>query len=72
MPVLLGFVLLAGTVVNNAILLVDHANNLRKSGKEIEESLIEAVRRRYRPIMMTALSDIAGMLPFGTRVSIGS
>src|SRR5690606_14512154 len=47
MPVLLGFVLLSGTVVNNAILLVNHANNLKSKGIGIEESLVGAVRARY-------------------------
>ncbi len=72
MPVLLGFVLLAGTVVNNAILLVDNTNNLRKKGLSIEDSLIESVRGRYRPIMMTALSDIAGMLPLALELALGA
>ena len=72
MPVLLGFVLLSGTVVNNAILLVDHANNLKSKGIGIEESLVGAVRARYRPIMMTALSDIAGMLPLALELALGA
>lgn len=72
MPVLLGTVLLAGTVVNNAILLVEHTNNLRKEGMALEESLIEAVKARYRPIMMTALSDITGMLPLALELALGA
>lgn len=72
MPVLLGFVLLSGTVVNNAILLVNHANNLKSKGIGIEESLVGAVRARYRPIMMTALSDIAGMLPLALELALGA
>lgn len=72
MPVLLGFVLLAGTVVNNSILLVDHTNNLRKEGLGIDDSLIKAVSGRYRPIMMTALSDIAGMLPLALELALGA
>ncbi|MBU5255527.1 efflux RND transporter permease subunit [Tissierella praeacuta] len=72
MPVLLGFILLAGTVVNNAILLVEHTNNLRKEGMALEESLVEAVKARYRPIMMTALSDITGMLPLALELALGA
>ncbi|MDY0236387.1 MAG: efflux RND transporter permease subunit [Gudongella sp.] len=72
MPVFLGFILLAGTVVNNSILLVDAINRLRKEGKEMQESIEEAIRSRYKPIMMTALSDIVGMLPLALQLALGS
>ncbi|AGL00611.1 efflux RND transporter permease subunit [Desulfoscipio gibsoniae] len=72
MPVLLGLILLAGTVVNNSILLVDHINAARLRGADRRAALLEAVATRYRPIMMTALSDVAGMLPLALELSVGS
>ncbi|MDF2533659.1 MAG: AcrB/AcrD/AcrF family protein, partial [Clostridia bacterium] len=72
MPVLLGFILLAGTVVNNAILLIDFAISFREKGYSIEESLVEGVKARFRPIMMTALSDVAGMLPLAMQLALGA
>ncbi len=72
MPVLLGFILLAGTVVNNAILVVDNAIRNQDQGMTIEDSVIAAVKSRYRPIMMTALSDVVGMLPLALQLALGS
>jgi len=72
MPVLLGFILLAGTVVNNAILLVEHITAGRERGKPRAAAIIEAVQVRFRPIMMTAFSDVAGMLPLALELSLGS
>jgi multidrug efflux pump subunit AcrB len=72
MPVLLGFILLAGTVVNNAILVVDQAIGNQNQGMSVEDSVITAVKSRYRPIMMTALSDVVGMLPLALQLALGS
>ncbi|MDA8226647.1 MAG: efflux RND transporter permease subunit [Desulfitobacterium hafniense] len=72
MPVLLGLILLAGTVVNNAILVVDQAIRNQNQGMSIEDSVITAVRSRFRPIMMTALSDVVGMLPLAMQLALGS
>ncbi|MGB4536197.1 MAG: efflux RND transporter permease subunit, partial [Tenuifilaceae bacterium] len=60
---MLGLVMLVGLVAKNAILLVDFANDARRQGKGIDEALVQAVRIRTRPILMTALSTIIGMLP---------
>ena len=60
---MLGLVMLIGLVAKNAILLVDFANDRLKEGKPIDEALVEAVRLRTRPILMTALSTIIGMIP---------
>jgi len=60
---MLGLVMLIGLVGKNAILLVDFANDAIKEGKEINDALIQAVQIRTRPILMTALSTIIGMLP---------
>jgi len=61
--VLIGMVVLAGIVVNNAIVLVDYANQLRKEGKAKVEALIEAGQTRLRPILMTTLTTVLGLTP---------
>lgn len=58
-----GMLLLAGIVVNNAIVLVDHINNLRKKGMDKTESLIKATSDRLRPIMMTGATTLVGLFP---------
>ncbi len=72
MPVLLGMILLAGTVVNNSILLVDSINSERKKGASLNEAVEEGIRSRFRPIMMTALSDVVGMMPLALQLALGS
>lgn len=59
----LGFVILTGVVVNNAILLVDRALQLQQEGMEYDASLDRAVRDRLRPIFMSAGTSVLGMLP---------
>ena len=59
----IGLIILIGVVVNNAIVLIDLANRLRNDGFERTEALMEASRRRFRPIAMTALTTICGLLP---------
>ena len=58
-----GTLLLIGIVVNNAIVLVDHIKNLRRRGLSERESLIQAVKDRFRPITMTAMTTIIGLAP---------
>jgi HAE1 family hydrophobic/amphiphilic exporter-1 len=58
-----GIVLLIGVVVNNGIVLIDYANRLRAEGLPREQALLTAAERRFRPIMMTALTTICGMVP---------
>ncbi|HEY8393144.1 MAG TPA: efflux RND transporter permease subunit [Capillibacterium sp.] len=67
-PALLGMIILAGVVVNNGIVLVDYVNILRRRGHPVEEALMLAGPTRFRPIMMTALTTILGLIPmaFGT------
>ena len=59
---LLGFVMLMGTVVNNGIVFVDYVNQLRISGLERREALIQAGKVRMRPILMTAFTTILAMM----------
>ena len=61
--VLLGTVVLAGIVVNNAIVLVDRVNRNRARGLKLDEALVEAGSARLRPILMTTTSTVLGMLP---------
>lgn len=69
---MLGLVMLVGLVAKNAILLVDFANEAHKEGKNIDEALIQAVRIRTRPILMTALSTVIGMLPVALSTGSGA
>ena len=59
----IGLVILVGVVVNNGIVLVDLVGQLRAQGMDREEALVEAGRRRFRPILMTAMTTIFGLLP---------
>jgi HAE1 family hydrophobic/amphiphilic exporter-1 len=59
----IGCVILVGVVVNNAIVLVDMANRLRAAGKPRFDALMEAGRHRLRPILMTTLCTVTGLIP---------
>lgn len=62
-PAFLGLVMLIGIVVNNAIVFVDYANQLRSRGLSLEAALRLAGRRRLRPILMTTVTTVCGALP---------
>jgi HAE1 family hydrophobic/amphiphilic exporter-1 len=64
--------MLGGIVVNNAILLVDQAGRLIQDGMPTRDVLIEAGRRRLRPILMTTLTTIFGLLPLALGIGEGS
>lgn len=59
----MGLIILAGIVVNNAIVLVDHINQLRRSGMSRNEAIVIGGRHRLRPILMTAITTVLGLLP---------
>jgi HAE1 family hydrophobic/amphiphilic exporter-1 len=61
--VFIGLILLAGIVVNNAIVLVDLINQLRAQGMDVAEAVVEGGRLRLRPILMTTLTTTLGLLP---------
>jgi HAE1 family hydrophobic/amphiphilic exporter-1 len=68
----IGCIMLGGIVVNNAILLVDHTNLLRRrDSMPIREAIEEAGRRRLRPILMTALTTIIGLVPLALGLGEG-
>jgi len=58
-----GIIVMVGIVVSNGILLVDYTNRLRKRGIELHEAVIQAGRTRLRPILMTTLATVLGLLP---------
>jgi len=67
----IGFIMLMGLVTKNAILLVDFANHQRKEGKTLEEALMAAAQIRLRPIVMTTLAMIFGMIPLALGLGEG-
>ncbi|HOJ33354.1 MAG TPA: efflux RND transporter permease subunit [Candidatus Hydrogenedentes bacterium] len=69
---MIGIILMAGIVVNNGIVLVDHINRLRNEGMERFDAIIQAGRDRFRPVMMTALTTILGCVPIAVGGSVGS
>ncbi|MGB5223855.1 MAG: efflux RND transporter permease subunit [Arenicellales bacterium] len=71
-PVWLGMIMLAGIVVNNAIILVEYIEILRDQGIEKNHALIEAAKTRLRPILMTTLTTVVGMLPLAIGIGEGA
>jgi multidrug efflux pump len=69
---LIGFVLLVGLVTKNGILLVEFANQRRAAGVGAKEAMLEAGLVRLRPILMTAFSTIAGILPIAIGFGAGA
>jgi HAE1 family hydrophobic/amphiphilic exporter-1 len=70
--VLIGLVVLAGIVVNNGIVLIDAANQLRAQGRAKVDALVEAGVLRLRPILMTALTTVLGLLPMSLGIGEGA
>jgi multidrug efflux pump subunit AcrB len=64
-----GVISLAGVVVNNAIVLIDYINKLRDRGMEVREAVVAAGATRLRPVILTAITTILGLLPMVTGVS---
>jgi multidrug efflux pump subunit AcrB len=64
-----GVISLAGVVVNNAIVLIDYYNQLRARGLAPREALAQAGATRFRPVLLTAVTTILGLLPMATGVS---
>ena len=72
MPALLGIILLTGIVVNNSIILVDFILNRLRENIPVREAITSAVDARCRPVLMTAFSTVAGMLPLALELAVGS
>lgn len=60
---MIGFVMLSGIIVNNGIVLVDYINQLREQGMKKLDAIVEAGQTRLRPILMTAITTILGLVP---------
>ena len=69
---MLGFVILAGIVVNNAILIIHQSNNLREEGMERRSALAESARTRLRPILMSVTTSVFAMLPLAIGQGAGA
>jgi multidrug efflux pump subunit AcrB len=72
MPVMVGLILIVGMVINSAILLISFIEQQRERGVSVDEALTTAVDLRFRPIMMTSLSTIVGMIPLAAEWSLGA
>jgi HAE1 family hydrophobic/amphiphilic exporter-1 len=69
---IIGFIMLMGLVTKNAILLIDYANQLRREGEARASALLKAAQVRLRPILMTTLAMVFGMLPLAISTGEGS
>ena len=72
LPAFIGIIMLAGIVVNNAIVLIEYINQLRAKGMERNDAIIKAGKDRFRPIMMTTLTTVLGLLPMAIGLGEGS
>jgi HAE1 family hydrophobic/amphiphilic exporter-1 len=70
--VFIGVILLGGIVVDNAIVLIDYVNTLRRRGMAKEEALVQGGRVRLRPILMTAATTVLGLLPMAFGIGEGA
>jgi len=68
----IGIIMLIGLVTKNGILIVEFANQRKAQGKSIQEAIVEAAESRFRPILMTSLSTVLGILPIALALGAGS
>ena len=69
---MVGFVMLTGIIVNNGIVLVDYINQLRMDGMDRLEAIVDAGRTRMRPILMTTITTILGLIDMATNKAVGT
>ena len=69
---LIGFVMLTGIIVNNGIVLVEYINQLRLEGVERRQAILEAGKTRMRPILMTTITTVLGLIDMAVRVNVGT
>ncbi len=70
-PAMMGLILVSGIIIRNALLLIDFARDYLNRYGDIKEALVEAVRVRTRPVLMTAVATIAGLVPIALQKAIG-
>lgn len=70
--VLIGLIVLAGIVVNNAIVIVDYINQKKASGMATYDAIVVSVKDRVRPVLMTALTTILGLIPLASGIGEGT
>jgi multidrug efflux pump subunit AcrB len=68
---MMGIIMMLGIVVSNGVLLVDYTNVLRRRGIELHEAVVKASRTRLRPILMTSLATVFGLLPMALGLGTG-
>jgi HAE1 family hydrophobic/amphiphilic exporter-1 len=66
-PAAVGLLLLIGVVVNNGIVMIEHINQYRRSGMERHEAMIRGGRERLRPVLMTAITTLVGLVPIAVQ-----
>jgi len=71
-PAFIGVIMLMGIVVNNAIVLVDYINTLRRRGASREDAIVQAGPTRLRPILMTTLTTVLGLVPLALGIGEGA
>jgi len=72
LPVWIGLILLAGVAVNNAIVMIDYMNQLRRSGTDKKEAVLQGAATRLRPVLLTALTTILGTIPMAVSRTAGA
>ncbi len=72
LTVIIGVIVLAGIVVNNAIVIIDYINQKKDQGIESVEAIILSVKERFRPILMTAITTILGLIPLALGIGGGT
>jgi multidrug efflux pump subunit AcrB len=72
MPVWLGVIMLVGIVVNNTIVLLEFIEIMRARGQALTQAIIEAARLRLRPILMTTVTTVVGMMPLALGLGEGA
>ncbi len=71
-PAVVGFIAVFGVAVQNGVVLVDYINKLRKSGMDIRQAVLTGAENRLRPVLMTAMTTILGLIPLLLASDIGS
>src|SRR5438477_641259 len=68
----MGIIMMVGIVVSNGVLLIDYTRVLREHGMGLEEAVVRAGRTRLRPILMTTLATVLGLMPMALGIGVGS